>query len=389
MIRSITVSVILPLLVFSLPLLGQESLENGFDHDKWMSVMNRWIRAQPAVVLKSDSGTQYYGQPIHASADTLYLYASTGFPVGPDWLNELDAIPLNIINEVLMQKGGNRVTRSHRAVSLVVPSTNRLQDPAFNFVRRGSVYSDSLVSPNELGDAFPHSKVLRQAFPDKHFRLSIGLGFGGNRATGDAEEALGSSPLPNPYEGYGRSATLDFLDLSWRFHDRFIVGGELFSRRLNSNIYGDNYGVEQSMSYNYALSFMEQRIYAEYAIFHVDRYFTRRTEVLAGAGLLMGEPMVSMSYYYSDYSDPDNIFYGDITYTQEDNLFGFQLSGTYHIYFFPGLSLWTGLEVNLYKPWIVEAVEFPTSDPDVPMLLQEHSLSLSGMRLKFGVSIYL
>ena len=245
------------------------------------------------------------------------------------------------------------------------------------------------MRPEELEDAFHHSKVLRQAFPDKHLRISVVLGLGGDRATGDAQEALASSQLPNPTGQSAYGGLVDFLDLSWRFHDRVIVGGEFFSRRLNSNIYGDNYDVEQSMNYNYDISFMEQRIYAEYAFFHVDRYFTRRSEVLAGAGLLMGMPNVSMNYYYSDYSDLDNVIYEDKNYTQEDNLFGFQLRGSFHYYFFPGLSLWTGLEANLYKPWIVESTEFPTSDPAAPVHLQEHTLSFTGIRLKFGVSIYL
>jgi hypothetical protein len=245
------------------------------------------------------------------------------------------------------------------------------------------------VKPEELKDAFPHSRVLRQAFPDKYLRISAGLGFGGDRATGDAEEALASSQLPNPVGVYANRVFVDFLDLSWRLHDRVIVGGELFSRRLNSTIFGDNYGVEQRTSYNYNFSFMEQRIYAEYAFFHVDRYFTRRSEVLAGAGVLVGQPYLSVNYYYSNYSVPEDPRYSDMYYTQEDHLVGAQIRGSFHYYFFPGLSLWTGMEVNLYKPWIVPAVEFPASDPDVPVLLQQHTLSFSGIRFKFGISIYL
>jgi len=96
-------SLVFLLQVFSLSLSGQESLEKGFERDEWISVKNRWVRAQPAIVLKSDNGTQIYGQPVHVSEDTLYLYPSTGFPVGPDWVNELEAIPLNTLNVVLMQ----------------------------------------------------------------------------------------------------------------------------------------------------------------------------------------------------------------------------------------------------------------------------------------------
>lgn len=373
----------------SFQLTGQVDRTTGFDREDSVSMGSRWIKAQPAIVVQLDSGIQLYGQPIHTTTDTLYLYPATGFPVGIECFKDILPIPYSHMDRVLLQRGGNSVSRAKRSVRLQVPDSDLPLSSTFQSVRKAAVYSDSPVQPEELGDAFPHSKVLRQAFPDKHFRISIGFGIDGNRATKDAEEAIEQSPLPYPTSSYGNRVTLDFLDLSWRFQDRVIVGGQLSARGFSYTIYGDNYGETEAANFSYDLFFMEHRVYAEYAFFHVNRYFTRRFELLTGAGFLMGRPDVTVYYSYNDFSDLDNPIYESISSPQEGSLNGFQLRGTFHYYFFPGFSIWTGLEANLYKPWVYEALELPTSDPDAPVLLQEHTLNFSGIRVKFGVSIYL
>jgi len=143
------------------------------------------------------------------------------------------------------------------------------------------------------------------------------------------------------------------------------------------------------MNYDCLIDFTEHRIYTEYAFIHVDRYFTKKYELLAGAGYLMGRPEWSCSYYFNDYTDPDNWIYDNAYHFQEDNLHGVQLRSAFHYYLFPGFSLWTGLEANLFKPWTIETVEFPTSDPGINISFEEHTLNFSSVRFKFGVSIYL
>ncbi|MCK4879684.1 MAG: hypothetical protein KAS82_03455 [Bacteroidales bacterium] len=377
------------LIVFSFNLPGQEVGESGFEPEEWSAIQQRWRHSQPVIMISTDSGTQYSGQPIHAAIDTLYLFPATGLPVGPDWYSKVLRIPFSDIDKILLQKGGNRVTRAHKSVSLQVPKTDKYFTPPFQAVRKASVYSDSLVQEQRLEDAFPHSKVLRQAFPDKHVRISFGLGFGGDRATGDAESALRLSQLPDSYGSYGNSVTVDLLDLSWRFRDRLIVGGQLLARCFSSSLYGNNFGEYGGTSYQYDIYFFEHRLYAEYAFFHLDRYFTRKYELLTGVGFLMGKPEWSIYYNYDDFSDPDYFIYDEVKQAHEGYLKGFQLRSAFHYYFFPGFSLWTGLEVNLYKPWVIEAVEWPTSDPDASISLQEHTLNFSGVRFKFGIGIYL
>ncbi len=363
--------------------------EPGFETESWNQIRDRWIRSQPAIMVSTYDGKHLSGQPVYAGIDTLYLYASTNLPVGSDWFGKLHKIPFTEIDRVLVQKGGNRVTRSTRSVGYQIPNKEKYFTKGYQEVKKSAVYRDSLVRPLRMKEAFPHSPVMRQAFPHKHFRISVSMGTGGGSVDTDAREALVASPLPIPYDGYESTARLEIIDISWRFLDRLIVGGQVAARNTSTYLNGYSNGEFFSMGYDYNVKFYEHRIYAEYAFFHMDRYFTRRWELLAGAGLLMGKPDWNFNYYHDEFSDPDNPVYSYVTHEQDDPLYGFHLRTAFHYYFFPGLSLWTGVEANFYKPWTIAPVEVPSEDPSVPLVLQEHTLSFSGVRFKMGVSIYL
>jgi len=369
-------------------LYGQEHGESNFTPEQWSTIQQRWMRSQPVIMIVTDSGAQYSGQPVHTELDTLYLFPGTDCPVGADWYSKVQGVPFSDINHVLLQRGGNRFTRARRSVSLVVPRSDKLYTGPFQSIRVASVYSDSLVQPSNLEDAFPHSKVLRQVFPKKHLRISFGIGLGGHNVIEDAEKALGDSHFPDPYY-YQDRLSLDFLDVSWRFWDHYIVGGQLAARNFTYNLSGGSYGEDVDSYYNSQIYFSENRLYAEYVFFHIDRFFTHRYEAIVGGALLMGKPDWSMYYSYSEYTEPEIWIFNEKRVQLNDNLYGFQLRSTFHFYLFPGSSLWAGLEANFYKPWAIQAQEFPSSDQDTPILLQEHTLDFSGVRIKFGVSIYL
>jgi hypothetical protein len=309
--------------------------------------------------------------------------------VGLDWYGKLHKIPFNEIDRVLVQKGGNRVTRSTRSVGYQIPKKDKYFTKGYQEVKKSAVYRDSLVQPRQMEEAFPHSPVMKQVFPHKHFRISISVGTGGNRVYTDAREVLVASPLPIPYDGYESPVALEIIDISWRFLDRLIVGGQLVARNTSTTLYSYYHEEFFSNGYDYNVDFYEHRLYAEYAFFHVDRYFTRRWELLAGTGLLMGKPDWTFHYSHDEYSDPENPVFGEVTHEQDDLLYGFHLRTAFHYYFFQGLSLWGGLEANFFKPWTSEAVEVPSMDPAAPLVLQEHTLSFSSVRFRFGVSIYL
>jgi len=389
MIKHSIAIVIFLVITFNLELSGQRFVDPGFEEEEWASIRSRWIWAQPYIIVISGSGSQFSGQPLHASIDTLYILPAFDIPAGKEWTDHIEAVPFSVIDHILLQKGGNRVTRSHRATRLVLSAGDKYFIPEFQALRNASVYNDSLVRPQKLEEAFIHSRALRQAFPDKHLKVSTGIGFGKSRVQADAEQALEQSQLPHPYGSYGDGRILYQVDVSWRFWDRVIIGGDLFTNHFYFNILGDSYVNNESVYYNYNINFYNYGVYAEYAFFHVNRYFTGKFELLAGAGFLMGKPDWSIHYNYDRVEEPDTYFSDYIDYAKEGNINGLQFRSAFHYYFFPGASIWTGAEVNLYRPWIVESVELSDTDPNVPLVLQEHTLSFSLVKLKFGVSIYL
>ncbi len=133
---------------------------------------------------------------------------------------------------------------------------------------------------------------------------------------------------------------------------------------------------------------MEHRLYAEYAILNTDRFYSRKFEVIAGAGLLLGNPEWSFGYSYYNVQNPDNESDGNLYYSYSDNLLGLQLKAACHYYLFPGLSIWTVIDLNLNQPFVVPEKEFPTSGEREPFILPEHELGFSSIRFMLGLSIY-
>jgi len=361
----------------------------GFDKQDWTAIESRWMECQPATIAYLKSGEIVSGQQIFTNEDSIYLYPFTGLPIGPQWKGHLIVIHVNDIDSLLFQKGGNKMTRSKQAESYLFPVPDaRFSEPHL-LLRKESVYSDTLVYPHQLDRAIKYSTVLRHAFPQKRIRISFGLGFGGDVVTEDILEMLGGTSLPYPHDSYGGSnVSAELLDLSVRFRDRIIVGGQLLARQIESGVYSYSYNSMREVNYSYSLNFREHRIYGEYAILHTDRYFLRRFEVLAGVGLLISKPEIRFSYSHYNTEDFDNVYGGNWYYNYEDLLLGAQLKATIHYYIIRGLSIWTGLEANLYPTFIVPAQEISVSGIEDTILLPEHGLNFSCVRFKLGISLY-
>jgi len=364
-------------------------LTHGFDPGDWLRIQERWIKSQPAILVSTHAGEHLLGQPIYAGKDTLYLLASTDLPLELENHEGLHKIPYSEVESLLLQKGGNWMTRSRRSSNYRMPGENISLSKAYQESKKHSVYRDSLSLPLTMDEAFAHSPLLRQVFRRKRLRVSVNMGPGTNRILSDARRALEASSLPSPQDWYGSDAILELFDLSWRFMDRIIAGGQLAAHTNSSTLYAYGGNGSFSNSYNYDVGFYEHRLYAEYAFFHLDRYFTRRWELLAGAGLLMGKTQWALYYQYDEYSDLDNPTYGEALHTQSDAILGFQLRTAFHCYILPGFSLWSGLEANFYSPWTIGEVEVPSNNPAVPFVLPEHDLNFNCLRFKIGVSIYL
>ncbi len=361
--------------------------QTGFSTEMWSVIEERWRESQPVIVVYTSSGEVIAGQQIHASSDSLFIYPGDGLPVGTQWVGELKIVGVNDIDSVLFQEGGNKLLRDKKADVMVFPSPNARYSKPHVQLRNGSVYKDSLLDPPDLEVAISQSKVMRKAFRRKRVRYSLGVNFGSDVITNDIKSMLQGTSLPKSYESYGGHINGEFLDLSFRVKDRLILGGSLFTRTSYTNVYTYTYD-EGDVYYDLDVSYREHKVYAEYAIVKTDRFFSRKFEVLAGAGLLIGQPEWRFFFSYYSYEDPENIEGGYLYYNYEDILLGAQIKGAFHYYFFPGLSLWTAIDFNLVQPFVISERELDVPDGVSPITIPQHELGFSSVRFKLGLSIY-
>jgi hypothetical protein len=380
-----TITLLLLVLMMNLAEAGAQ--HSNYSPELWTVIENRWRESQPVVVVYTRSGEVVAGQQIHASSDSLFIYPCDGLPVGALWADDLKAVYINEIDSVLFQKGGNRLVRDKRSHTLEFPSTNARYSEPHVQLRKASVYEDSLIITPDLEMAISHSKVMNQTFRRKRVRYSTGVNYGRDVITNDIKSMLQGTSLPKSYESYGEHTNVEFLDLSVRVMDRLILGGSILTRTSFTNVYTYTYD-EGDVYYNLDVSYREHKVYAEYAIVKTDRFFSRKFEVLAGAGLLIGLPEWRFNFSYYNYEDPENIEGGDLYYNYDDILLGAQIKGAFHYYFFPGLSLWTAIDFNLVQPFVISERELNVPDGVSPITIPQHELGFSSVRFKLGLSIY-
>ena len=381
-------TIILLFLTLGMHMAESRAQQTDYSPELWRVIENRWRESQPVIVVYTRSGEVVAGQQIHASSDSLYIYPGDGLPVGTLWADDLEAVYINEIDSVLFQKGGNKLGRDKRSNTLVFPSTNaRYSEPHIQ-LRKASVYEDSLIVPPDLVMAIIHSRVMKQAFRRKRIRYSFGVNFGSDVLISEIQKAIGESSLPYSYDSYGGNVNGEFLDFSIRFFDRLIIGGSLFSRSNHANVYGYSNNSVYDINYSYRVNYVEHRLYAEYALINTDRFYSRKFELIAGAGMLFGNPEWEFGYGYHNVMIPD--YESDEYFSSDysDKLLGLQLKGAFHYYFFPGLSIWTAIDLNLNQPFVVPEQELPTSGEQESIILPEHELGFSCVRFKLGLSIY-
>lgn len=378
------------LLLLTLCVLMREvrAQQSNYSPELWTVIENRWRESQPVVVVYTRSGEVVAGQQIYASSDSLFILPEDRLPVGTQWADDLRTVNVNEIDSVLFQEGGNKLGRDKKANVLVFPTLNARYSEPHVQLRNGSVYKDSLLDLPDLEVAISQSKVMRKAFRQKRIRYSMGVSFGSDVISNELQSMLEKSSLPQFYESYGGYINGEFLDLSFRVLDRLIIGGSLLTRTSYTNVYGNSNDQVSALSYNLNVDYREHKVYAEYAIVKTDRFFSRRFEVLAGTGLLIGLPEWNLGFNYYNFEDPEAYFdeYGHQNY--EDILLGLQLKAAFHYYFFPGFSIWTAMDLNLTQPFVVPEQEFIILGIEEPIVLPEHKLGYSGIRFKLGLSIY-
>ncbi|MGW8315727.1 MAG: hypothetical protein ACWGNV_09020 [Bacteroidales bacterium] len=367
-----------------------EMLEFGLTPRQTEALIKRWGSSQPVVALYVGGEQPVTGQPIYFGRDSILVYPKARLPVGADWHKDLVAVPFSKVTSMALQRGGNWIQRSRSSRFYALrPAGTKTAGTAIVKLHYASIYRDSLVPARDMPDALRHSRVMRQVFPNKHIRISAGIGLGGDVVADDVKEAFSNSPLGDPEYGYGNPADFEWADIAFRMFNRYMIGWQYISNTNYSNWYYYSSGNDYNYSYSYWIELFEHRIYGEYGLFHVDRYFSRPFEWTVGAGIIFARPKKSFYYDYEDFSDPEN---PDFQYFNDQitgKITGLNLKSMFHYFFVPGLSLYAGLEASFYEKWIIPEQILPTGETGGQTTLPEHEINLNNIRFRAGVSIYL
>lgn len=394
----------------------------------------RWEWHQPAAEIYLKGGDTLTGQPVHFDMETLWVFPSRSFPLNlEDRLLEVDLediegiyidrggrltlaqtsgivlgigvgtiVGLNIGGPLLALLGGNALGVTfglsgkglHNAMTrdllMLIPGHEDYPGE-LQKLHRWSVFPDSLVFTGDIRQLPEHSMAARRAFPQKHFRVSASLNAGFGILQDQFREGIAGSGLPNPeYDSY---TTLghSFLDLSWRFRNRLIIGWE-WMRSSNDLAHAGYYFYDpddpgNQENYTYSIGLQEFRFYADWVFMPIDRFFTRRMEVTAGMGFIYSLPEAYFYAYREIQSDPWISEHAEMGETNDP--LGIQVRGAAHFYAFRNLSLSAGMELNLYQDLEIPDVYYPSGElTNSAPILRSHTLNYSSLRFRVGAHLY-
>ncbi len=395
-------------------------------------IEKRWIWYQPSAEVLLKSGDTLIGQPIHFNMDEFFILPSEALPLGLE--GRLKVIPSAEIERIWLSKGG-RITAAqtggiiigiaagtglgaliggpvgaliggnvlgvsggfagkalHKSASneevWLTPSSLDYEKDLIK-LRTWSVFEDSLLFTDDLKKLPAYSSAVRKAFPQKHFRISMGVNLGMRGfLEQNMRDVLEASGLPEWNESYSRMLGLEYVDFSWRVHPHWIVGGGLMTdlADLFSIYYYPDYSeTATNVDYSYWMSLTDVRLYTEYVLKPVDHFFSRRSEFIFGGGAIIS--LAETSYSYSE-SNQVTAMYWNSSLHERHTVFGLQFRGAYHYYLARNFSLSGGLEVNLYQNLKLPGLELPEGYPGEVFGFADHTINYSTLRFKFGAHLY-
>lgn len=413
----------LSLIVFSFTLLAQEAIQ--FSPKDLHYISKRWSKYHPRAEVFLHNGDTLIGQPINFDMAELQLFSSDSLPI--DLEGKLVSIPFADINKVDLDKGGpvtlgltsgiivgisagiaigfgfgspgaalilgnvmgvlgglagKGIHQTATIAELELDSYRLNYNEELKKLHEWSVFRDSIIFTSDINQLVGHSGAMRRLYPQKHLRISFALNWGFNTLENDMLDAVESSDLPSWQYFNHTNMGIEYLDLSWRFNNHWIVGGGFMSNYeylASADYYYSEYSAPY---YNYSVDITDYRIYLEYAISPVNRFITERSEFLVGGGFIISSPRSDFWYHYV----PDPFTGVTESYGSHgpNTLFGFQARASGHFYLFRNFSLSGGVEMNFYQNLEMPALELPTGET----VLGAHMLNYSTVRLKLGAHLY-
>lgn len=409
-------------LFFSLTIFAQEKIT--FSPGDRQNIAKRWSKYHPEAEVYMRNGDSLSGQPMHFNLEELVIFPSDSLPINLE--GKLIILPYTDIDRISLNRGGPVTPGLAPGIiigigagigigaalgsplgalllgnalgglggiagkALFVSTTTAELDldpqkkgyrEEITKLHEWSVFEDSLIYTGDINLLPVYSGSMRRLYPQKHFRISMGLNWGLNSLEKDMRNVIQSSGL-QPWLYYDHYAMgFEYLDLSWRFNYHWIIGGGIMSNRQNM-AYTSYYDYDAvNIEYHYSVNMNDFRVYMEYAISPVNRFLTDRTEFLVGGGFILSRP--SAYFYYFD-PDPATEDYDNYDNYGPSTIFGLQARASCHLYLFRNFSLSGGLDLNLYQNMDMPAVEFPSGGN----ILDAHSLNYSTLRFKIGAHLY-
>ncbi len=412
----------------SLLLAQEQELHYGFTPNDWININKRWEDLKPKIEVFMNNGDTITGQLAYVKDNQIVVFTGYGLLLDNIDTSCLIDIPLDTIKYILYNKGGSKhIWMIAGAISLGVAGSlggltlyggwsyipgivlgglgtgggaligNKIQKSSKtetiypgekSVLKESAILSGKMDLPNNIDLLLASSRAVRKVFPDKHLRISFGMSIGPDMVNKGLTDMIESTSLPEITEYRYGPIAFEFFDISWRFNDRLILGGQIYLNRgdytyLFYSEYHYNNPPVKNISYNYNIQFFESRIYCEYAIKPITRFFTKKHELLLGVGILTSHPYIDIDYAYV----PD----GNIEYIgnkSDKTVSGVQARSSFHYYPYPGFSLFAGVEANFYKGLTIQEINLPTATPGISINIPSHKLNFSTVRLKIGTSIY-
>jgi len=405
-----------------------QTTKKQFSNSEWEKIQKQWEKRLPVIDLITKSGDTYSGQLLFANEKEIAVFQGSEILLDMNQKDKIVHIKVEEINSIILKKGGytenggytpiesnEALARTLGGLTLgyagftagiaiaggwvlwpgviggavgaaggvwIGPKVQKLFQPyhadlvpdtpqyekSIEKMSRFAVYSDSLYYPEDLYQALEFSRTMTKAL-SRPLRISLTLATVPNAVRKDLTNKL--APLPDPESGI-EAFTFESFDVSWRFSEHYIVGAQIPVDYYSLDNY-DNSTAE--LKYAYTIYAMEGGVYFDYVINPANKLYAKPYEFTVGAGARIGVRNVEL-------------FYGSQYYSDTPIIYGLQLRSAAHYYPFPGLSLFAGMEANLYNKITLPAYVLTTNDPLVNIEIPESSVQFSALRIKAGVSIY-
>ncbi|MCF8378789.1 MAG: hypothetical protein K9H49_04375 [Bacteroidales bacterium] len=402
--------------------------EYHFSNSEWEKILKQWEKHQPVIDLITKSGETRSGQLLYANQNEIVVYPGTGLLLNTDQSDKIVHLKVEDINSIILRKGGYTENggytpiESNKVLAMTLggltlgfagftagmaiaggwvfwpgiiggavgaaggvwigPKVLKLFQPyhtdlvpdtpqyekATEKMRKFAVYPDSLFFPEDLYQALEVSPQITKGL-NRPLRISLTMATVPNAIRKDLTNKISS--LPEPESGI-EAFTLESFDVSWRFSEHYIVGAQIPMDYYSLDNYNNS---TNEPEYNYSITALEGGAYFDYVINPANKLYAKPYEFTVGAGARIGVRNVEL-------------FYGSQYYSDAPIIYGLQLKSAAYYYPYPGLSLFAGMEANLYNKIRLPAYVLTSNDPLVNFEIPESSIQFSALRIKAGVSIY-